>query len=257
MVPDRLRGRSRRWPRARRARPPGRPPRAARSGSMLSSRSRGAPAASASSISSASRHSTSSGRSGNGARGALGPPPPTPPAAAMWFSLIRIASNRPKRWFVPPPARTAAFSSARRPGVVLRVSRIRAPVPSTARTYARRQRRDAAEALQEVQRGALAGQERGGAARDAQHGPPGSRHSPSGARRSIATSASSCAERLLGGVEAEDDARRLLRDRGASRARLGRPSPRVVTSPAPTSSASARATTSATKRGSRVMGRQR
>ena len=34
----------------------------------------------------------------------------------------------------PPPQRTACFSSARRPGVVLRVSRIVAPVPSTAST---------------------------------------------------------------------------------------------------------------------------
>ena len=59
---------------------------------------------------------------------------PTPPAIAAWFSLMRIASKRPKRWFVPPPAATAAFSSARRPGVVLRVSSTRAPVPSTSRT---------------------------------------------------------------------------------------------------------------------------
>jgi len=35
-------------------------------------------------------------------------------------------SERLPRWFMPPPARTAAFSSARRPGVVLRVSQIRA-----------------------------------------------------------------------------------------------------------------------------------
>ena len=38
------------------------------------------------------------------------------------------------RWFTPPPQRTAYFSSARRPGVVLRVSRTRAPVPSSAST---------------------------------------------------------------------------------------------------------------------------
>ncbi len=31
-------------------------------------------------------------------------------------------SDRLPRWFHPPPARTAAFSSERRPGVVLRVS---------------------------------------------------------------------------------------------------------------------------------------
>jgi hypothetical protein len=33
------------------------------------------------------------------------------------------------RWLVPPPAATAAFSSARQPGVVFRVSRIFAFVP--------------------------------------------------------------------------------------------------------------------------------
>ena len=59
---------------------------------------------------------------------------PTPPAAATWLSLIRIASSRPKRWLTPPPQRTAYFSSARKPGVVLRVSVITAPVPATAST---------------------------------------------------------------------------------------------------------------------------
>src|SRR5256885_6501768 len=38
------------------------------------------------------------------------------------------------RWLLPPPARTAYFSSCRQPGVVLRVSRILAPVPSIAAT---------------------------------------------------------------------------------------------------------------------------
>src|ERR1700722_9463724 len=48
-----------------------------------------------------------------------------------------MASLRSLRWFLPPPTRTAYFSRARRPGVVLRVSRIAAPVPSTARTKRR------------------------------------------------------------------------------------------------------------------------
>ncbi len=56
------------------------------------------------------------------------------PAARRWLSLISTASSRPKRWLRPPPAATACFSSARRPGVVLRVSRTAAPVPSTAST---------------------------------------------------------------------------------------------------------------------------
>src|SRR5690606_14568153 len=42
----------------------------------------------------------------------------------------------PMRWLLPPPARTAYFCASRRPGRVLRVSRIRAPVPRTASTNA-------------------------------------------------------------------------------------------------------------------------
>ena len=60
---------------------------------------------------------------------------------------------------VPPPAATAAFSSARSPGVVLRVSRIRAPVPSTAFDEARGERGDAREMAEEVERGALGGEQ--------------------------------------------------------------------------------------------------
>ena len=58
-----------------------------------------------------------------------------PPASRTWLSLIRNASYRPKRWFVPPPTRTAYFSSARSLGVVFRVSRIviRPPDASTKR----------------------------------------------------------------------------------------------------------------------------
>src|SRR6266446_3067627 len=56
------------------------------------------------------------------------------PATAMWLSLINMASSSPKRWLKPPPQRTAYFSSARRPGVVLRVQQMRARVPATRRT---------------------------------------------------------------------------------------------------------------------------
>ena len=41
---------------------------------------------------------------------------------ARWLSLMSTASNRPLRWFQPPPQRTAYFSRRRQPGVVLRVS---------------------------------------------------------------------------------------------------------------------------------------
>ncbi len=57
-----------------------------------------------------------------------------PPIAARWLSLINIPSLSPNRWLRPPPWRTAAFSSRRRPGLVLRVSTIRAFVPWTAST---------------------------------------------------------------------------------------------------------------------------
>ena len=40
----------------------------------------------------------------------------TPPATAMWLSLISIASSRPKRWFDPPPQRTAYFSKRPKAG---------------------------------------------------------------------------------------------------------------------------------------------
>ena len=44
---------------------------------------------------------------------------------ARWLSFTRTKSDNDPRWFTPPPARTAAFSRARRPGVVLRVSHTR------------------------------------------------------------------------------------------------------------------------------------
>ena len=103
---------------------------------MLSSRICSAPAATASRTSSSVSASTSIGRPLPAARRSS-TAGRTPPAARRWLSLTRIPSSRPKRWFRPPPQRTAYFSSARRPGVVLRVSRISAPVPSTASTKRR------------------------------------------------------------------------------------------------------------------------
>jgi hypothetical protein len=80
---------------------------------------------------------------------------PTPPAAATWLSLISTASSSPKRWLTPPPARTAYFCRARRPGMVLRVQQMRALWPFTCFDQRRRRRGDAAEMAQEVQRHAL------------------------------------------------------------------------------------------------------
>ncbi len=44
---------------------------------------------------------------------------------SRWLSFTNTASDKLARWLCPPPARTAAFSSARSPGVVLRVSSTR------------------------------------------------------------------------------------------------------------------------------------
>ena len=111
-------------------------PRRCRRRVKLSSSTSSAPRASTSSSCSSVSTSTSHGRSGAWRRAAASAAP-TEPAAATWLSLISTASPRPSRWLTPPPQRTAYFSSSRRPGRVLRVSRMRAPVPSTASTQAR------------------------------------------------------------------------------------------------------------------------
>src|SRR6266542_4067068 len=102
-------------------------------GSMLSRRIRSAPASWASRTSSRLSASTSTGSVVSDER-ARSTAARMPPARRMWLSLIRTASYSPRRWFVPPPQRTAYFSRLRRPGVVLRVSRISTPVPETAST---------------------------------------------------------------------------------------------------------------------------
>ena len=83
---------------------------------------------------------------------------PMPP---RWLSLISIQSDRLPRWLRPPPARTAAFASERSPGHGL----ARVPHPAVASFGGLRhecggQRRDARQVPQEVQRGALAGEDR-------------------------------------------------------------------------------------------------
>src|SRR4051812_2236096 len=103
----------------------------------LSSRSMSAPAASASSICSGVLTSASTFSSGCAARRALRTASPMPPAAAAWSSLTNIPSKSAPRWLVPPPARTAAFSNSRIPGVVLRVSSNRVRVPASADAYRR------------------------------------------------------------------------------------------------------------------------
>ena len=53
---------------------------------------------------------------------------------ATWLSFTSMASKSPMRWLVPPPQRTAHFSSMRMPGMVLRVSQMAARVPAVRST---------------------------------------------------------------------------------------------------------------------------
>ena len=126
---------------------------------MLSSRTRSAPASSTSRTCSTVSHSTSTGTPGKRSRTAA-KAAATPPAATTWLSLTSAASDSDMRWLTPPPQRTACFSSARRPGVVLRVSRMRAPVPATASHPGGGERGDAGQVAQQVERRALGGEQR-------------------------------------------------------------------------------------------------
>ena len=94
-------------------------------------------------------------------------------SAARWLSLMRMPSERSKRWFVPPPVRTAYFSSTRRPGVVLRVSRRRHSLPSSKSDDGRGRAGDAAEVREEVQGDALGAQDRPERALDGRDGVAG------------------------------------------------------------------------------------
>ena len=100
-------------------------------------RIRSGAAPSAASTSASVLHSTSSGRVGHATRAACTAAPTSPPQSARWLSLIRIASSSARRWFVPPPVRTAYLARRRKPGSVFRVSRTTSCVPRTRSTQAR------------------------------------------------------------------------------------------------------------------------
>ena len=148
------------------------------------------------------------------------------------------------RWLRPPPAATAAFSSARSPGVVLRVSRIAAPGASHGLDEAGGQRRDPGQVAEQVERRALAGEQRARRAGDQRD----VRRAPSRATRPRPRAARSPRRRPARTPRPRRRAR--TRPRAASaRSAPGRGPPRgtvasEVTSPAPRSSASARATSS-------------
>ena len=217
------------------------------SGDMLSSSSDVAPAASASSTSAIDRHSTSSASSGASSR-ARRTAAPTPPARAAWFSLIRIASYRPARWLVAPPAATAAFSSVPQPGRRLAGVEDHRSAGSDRLRHgpdaAGGHRRHARQPLQEVQRGPLARQQRPSAAGHARHlaalAPDALVHQrlecdrPDRATRTRAAAGSR--PKITPGAFCVISA--VARASGATVAA-------VVTSPEPTSSASALATVSA------------
>ena len=99
-----------------------------------------------------------SGREASGPCGLGGRPRRRRRTATTWLSLISAASDKDIRWFIPPPQRTAYFSRARSPGVVLRVS-----AHLGAGAAGARPRRPCAsprgEMAQQVERGALAGQQ--------------------------------------------------------------------------------------------------
>ena len=78
---------------------------------------------------------------------------------ARWLSLSRMPSESEPRWLTPPPARTAAFSRARKPGVVLRVSRMRV-VGAGRVDEPPGQGGDAREVAEEVEGGPLGGEDR-------------------------------------------------------------------------------------------------
>ena len=104
---------------------------------MLSSRMASTPASSASCSWSRRSHSTCTVRPGHRSPG-RGDRAGDARARARWLSFSRIQSDRLPRWLAPPPARTAAFSRLRRPGVVLRVSQMRVGPAAAATTTNRR-----------------------------------------------------------------------------------------------------------------------
>ena len=138
-----------------------------------------------------------------------------------WFSLMRIASKSPKRWFVPPPAATAAFSSARRPGRRLaRVEHAGARAVDS-RDRQRRRGRDARQPLEEVQRGPLGGQQRAGGARDDEHRAALAPLALLGAAARTSTSGSSSRNTASAASSPKTTPGCLLRD-GRARARAAR-----------------------------------
>ena len=123
---------------------------------MLSSITRSTPTSRASTTWSSESHSTSMRRPGQRARARS--TARVRPSTARWLSLMSTASDSESRWLNPPPARTAARCTCRKPGQRLaRVEHARLPLGGA--HVAARQRRDARTVAEEVERGALTGED--------------------------------------------------------------------------------------------------
>ena len=189
-----------------------------RRGVMLSRRIASAPAASASDTCSSVSHSTSTG-SGVAAR-SRSTAVATEPAARRWLSLTSTPSSSPKRWFFPPPQATACFSSTRRPGRRLARVEDRGAGALDRVDVAAGQRRDPGEPREEVQRRALAGEDRALGPGHAGDGGAGVHGRPFVDERLEAELRIERAEHRLGDPEPADDAG-LLHDEVRRARRVG------------------------------------
>ena len=164
------------------------------------------------------------------------------PAARRWLSLTRTPSSRPKRWFRPPPQRrrTSRARAGRGSSCACRGSRARS---GDRVDVAPRQRRDSGEPAEEVERGSLAGEDRRARTRDTRATGAGSRRAPPPSTSRSNRSRVERPEDRLRGREPADDTRAPSAGAPRSRSPSSATVASVVTSPLPTSSASAGATT--------------
>ena len=209
---------------------------------MLSSSSESAPAATAACASANDSTSTCTRRWSAGARArAAFTACATPPASATWLSFSRIAVVEADAVVVRSAHRRRVLVERAPAGKRLARVEDRAPVPATASTKRRVRRRDAAHAHQEVQRGALGGEQRAQRVRARARAPPGRTRSPSAAQRSKATPGSSRTKtaRATSSPQTTSGSRAsITRPDGAAR----RITSALVTSPGPRSSSIARST---------------
>ena len=245
---DRSRRRSRRWrgwcpasrrrmPRAARGRRRSPRPRASSSGGMLSSRIASAPAASASRTWSSVSH-LDLHRKRRRRRASRSTATRSSRRRARWLSLIEDRVVEPEAVVAAAAARDRVLLERAQPGRRLaRVEDLGAGALDGVHVPAR-ERGDAGEAAEEVERRALAGQDRRGAAREARDDRPAVDRVAVGGERFEAQVGIERVEDVAGDVEAADDAGLLHEDLRRA-GRIGGDDRWVVRSPVPTSSASA------------------